>query len=105
MRSLERRARNEEMFRAVNERLQALNEAFEAIGGEPPAFICECDDLHCTEQVFVGVADFERIRGDDRRYVLKPGHEAAIHYERVVERQEEYVVVEKPLEPGVSAAG
>ncbi len=73
------------MFRTVNEKVKELNETFETFTGEPSPFICECDNLECGERISLRVADFDRIRQAPNRFVVKPGHEAAKRYERVVE--------------------
>lgn len=93
-----RRAQNELLFRAVNERVKDLNEAFESVSGEASGFICECDDLDCSEQIPISVAEYERIRAAPRHFVVKPGHEAGLRLERVVERFPDHLVVEKSEE-------
>ena len=51
-------------------------------------------------------SDYERVRADNDRFVVVPGHEDA-HIERVVERNEGYFVVDKrpEAEPFVGADG
>ena len=46
----ERLARNEVLFRAINQRIRELAHRFDA-GGDPVTFICECADETCVEKV------------------------------------------------------
>jgi len=57
--------------------------------------ICECSDTGCTAHLSMSPAEYEAVRADPRRFVVLPGHEAGPDVERVVERHEEYLVVEK----------
>ena len=89
--SPERKARTEAAFREVNERIAENAERFEA--GETD-FICECGDPHCTERVEATLAEYEQVRADGARFLLAPGHSDG-SIERVVERRDSFVVVEK----------
>lgn len=86
----ERAARNEVVFRRVNEEVAGLGQ------GTAPvlSFVCECADAGCIEQVEVALADYEAVRADPRRFLVRPGHERD-EIERVVERHDGYLVVEK----------
>jgi hypothetical protein len=99
VKSAESRAENERLFRGVNEKVKDLNEVFEAVTEDPGEFICECDDLECQAMVFLAVSEFERIHANERHFILVPGHEAGLEFERVVERCDGYVVVEKRVSP------
>ena len=46
----ERAARNEALFRRVNERVEEVNKAFDAILEEAD-FFCECADINCMEKI------------------------------------------------------
>ena len=97
----ERKARiasNEALFRAVNERIEAMNAAFASVV-ETFAVVCECGDTDCVEQLEVAVADYERVRADPALFIVVPGHEIP-DVETVVERAGGYVVVEKDRGPG-----
>lgn len=87
----ERAARNEALFREVNEQVRDLAETFR--DGADATFVCECSDADCTEHVRLSLATYESIRADPRRFVLRPGHESDV--ERVVEQADGYTVVEK----------
>jgi hypothetical protein len=82
--------------RAGNERTRkiALRERFEYTQRVP--FLCECADRSCTEIVMLSLADYERIREHPSRFLLVAGHEdAEADYERIVEAENGYAVVEK----------
>jgi hypothetical protein len=87
----ERAARNEALFREVNEEVARLEQSLE---GGAPQFVCECAAESCVERLTVPMATYERIRSHPRRFVLKPGHEQE-QLERVVDSGNGYVVVEK----------
>jgi antibiotic biosynthesis monooxygenase (ABM) superfamily enzyme len=84
---------NEAIFRQVNEQIRGLNADF---GTERSVMtvVCECGDGECTEQLQIRTQDYERIRGDSRRYVVAKGHEIN-DVERVVEQADGYDVVQK----------
>ena len=90
----ERLARNEVMFRAINERIRELARRFE-VEGEPVAFICECADETCVEKVQLSVEQYDELRALPARFVVVPGHEATPLVERVVFRSEGFVLVRK----------
>jgi hypothetical protein len=89
----ERAARNEALFRRVNERVEDINRAFEPILGEAD-FFCECGDLECMEKLRMSLADYEALRQDPTHFAVKPGHEDP-GTERTVEARTGYLVVEK----------
>jgi hypothetical protein len=92
----ERLARNESLFREVNERVEQLNEE---LGGRSGEFICECSRIDCSELIELTLGEYERARSGGRSFVLFPGHELP-ELERVVEENEQFMIVEK-----VGAAG
>jgi hypothetical protein len=92
---------NEAVFREVNERLRDLNQSFTTLTDRMD-LICECADAGCTAQVSMTPADYERLRSDARRFVVVPGHELA-GVELVVERHDDYYLVEKTGEAAQAA--
>jgi hypothetical protein len=84
---------NEALYRQVNERIEDLNEAFGAITGDF-AVVCECGSLDCTEQIRVSREAYEQTRANPTRFLVRPGHEIP-DVEHVVDRDGDYVVVEK----------
>jgi len=88
----ERIARNEALFREVNERIAESAQRFESHRAE---FVCECADQDCTERVEATLDEYERVRADGTRFLLRPGHVDA-RVERVVEqRSGRFTIVEK----------
>jgi hypothetical protein len=107
---IEQRARNESLFREVNDRIEELSENVEAQGIAPEGglieFHCECGRDGCTERVQMTVAEYQHVRADNDRFALAPGHETP-EMEVVVERGDRFVVVDKlpEAEPLVGADG
>ena len=64
--SLERLARNQALFREVNERV-------EKIAGDNNAveFVCERSNTECIESVELTLAAYERIRSNSTWFVIK----------------------------------
>jgi hypothetical protein len=95
---LQRRiASNETMFRDVNEAVRSGRWPGEE--GAPIAYRCECARLGCSRLIELRTPDYERIRAHPRRFLIAPGHEVA-GAEVVVEKHDNYVVVEKLDEAG-----
>jgi hypothetical protein len=91
-----RQARNEALFREVNERIAEVGEQAQAWSPDGVIeFLCECgEDGGCGERVRVALETYERVRQQDDRFVVRPGHETP-ELERAVEWGDEYVVVDK----------
>src|SRR3954453_20662638 len=96
MPSLEvRLARNEVVFRAINQRIRELAGRFDQAGDEAIAFVCECADETCVERLQLTVEQYDDVRAIPVRFVVRPGHEATPLVERVIYRSEEFVIVRK----------
>jgi len=89
----ERAARNEALFREVNERVERLGRDWR-VDGEPTRFVCECADGECTETVVVPLDVYEDVRAHPRRFLIRPGHEHG-ELETIVAQTGDYAVVEK----------
>ena len=87
----ERAARNEALFRDVNERISETSLAWE---GERLSAMCECHQLQCAETIEVTRAEYEAVRATGDRFLLVDGHKDE-EIERVVDRTDRFVVVEK----------
>jgi hypothetical protein len=87
-----RLAKNEALFRDVNERVQEIATA--ELGRDDIEFLCECVLPECLERIVLSVDEYERVRADPHRFFLKSGHER-LDVEDVVERHEAYAVVRK----------
>ena len=89
----ERLARNETLFRAVNENIEES-----ASSGQPDEhrfeFFCECSNIDCTLLVPMTVSEYEQVRADPRQFVVALGHELP-EIENVVYRTGAYQVVLK----------
>jgi hypothetical protein len=88
-----RAAKNESLFREINERIAELNEAFEEIL-PVSEWICECADQACIEPLPLSLEAYEELREHPARFAVRPGHEL-LEVERVVEEHPEYLIVEK----------
>jgi len=86
-------ARNQSLFRAVNERIAELSRS-----AMFPNFICECADESCDETMALTIEEYEWVRSGANRFAVLPGHELP-EIEDVVEATDRYVVVAK-LGPG-----
>ncbi len=85
-------ARNEALFRQVNERIEEVNQK---VGDDSFSdFLCECGDDDCTAPVSLTLAEYERIRSDPTHFVIANGHEK-VDLEQVIDKNERYSVVEK----------
>jgi hypothetical protein len=93
---VERLARNEALFREVNESVRDVHAAWNAIapGRQPLRIVCECSDQTCTETLDLTPERYAEVRTTPERFILLPGHED-LAIERLVETTEGYVVVEK----------
>jgi hypothetical protein len=91
-----RQSRNEALFREVNERIAELGERAEAWAPDGTIqFMCECgEEGGCGQRVRVPIEVYERVRSQDDRFVVRPGHETP-QIEHAVEWSDDYVVVDK----------
>jgi hypothetical protein len=92
----ERLARNEAIFREVNERIEELAQHGEL---DSLQILCECGDPDCKEPLRVSVAQYERVRQHPTDFFVAPGH-VIPSIERVVEGSEGFEVVRKLAEEG-----
>jgi hypothetical protein len=93
-----RAARNQALFRSVNEQMQAVNDALSAVSGSL-AIACECADTTCIETLEIAADEYEAIRAEPRRFAVLPNH-VYPDVENIVDEGAGYVVVEK-----IAAAG
>jgi hypothetical protein len=95
----ERIARNEAIFRDVNEALKRGR--WPGDQGAIP-FRCECARLGCSTLIDLTSSEYEHIRAHPKWFVVATGHEAP-EGEAVVETHGAHLVVEKLGEAGVVA--
>jgi hypothetical protein len=93
----ERAARNEALFREVNEQVRSLSDQFASDTGTV-GFVCECSRDDCAERLELPIAVYEAVRAHPRRFLVVPGHDG--DFEHVVERSLGYVIVEKEGDAG-----
>jgi hypothetical protein len=91
-----RAAKNQSLFRAVNEELEGLEKSWQL---ENLDLICECAALDCDARIPLAVAEYHAVRAHPRRFFVAPGHEVP-DVERTTERNDRYLVVEKLGEGG-----
>jgi hypothetical protein len=100
-----RQARNEALFRDVNERIAELGDSAQAWSPDGTVeFLCECGvGGGCGERIRMPLTVYERVRAQDDRFVVAPGHET-LEIERAVDWTNDYVIVDKlpPAEPYVA---
>jgi hypothetical protein len=88
----ERVARNEALFREVNERIRQVNE--DAPAAAETSFVCECGDPECTVPVSLTLVEYEEVRSDPTHFAVLPGHVVA-DVEVVIARNDRFAVVRK----------
>ena len=91
----QRAAKNQSLFREVNERIEPLDEAFMIIKFLND-FVCECANESCTEHVELSVEEYEALRQHPKRFFVSPDDDHVWpDVERIAEKHERYWVVEK----------
>ena len=86
----ERLAKNEILFREINERLDEMSVPW----SKTTDYLCECSEMSCTKIVELTNEEYERVRSHATVFVVVPGHERP-EIEKVVERNEAFLLVEK----------
>ena len=84
-------ARNEALFREVNERVREVSDDGPS---ERIEFLCECGDAECTESISLTLMEYERLRDDPLLFGIKGGH-AIPDVEDVVGENERFQTVRK----------
>jgi hypothetical protein len=86
---------NQDVVRSLNEQLDdGLFAPRPPLPDDVNGFLCECSDLDCTCLIYVAPAKYAEVRGNARRFFVRPGHEIP-DIEAVVESTADYCVVEK----------
>jgi len=98
----ERLARNEVLFRNVNEQIEQAAIA-QGIDEHVYEFFCECSNIDCSLRLPLTLAVYEEVRADPTWFVVAPGHELP-EIEVVIRRSAEFQVVRKEGEAGDLAA-
>ena len=94
----QRAARNEALFREVNENIARLEEGYGTTVTEP-VFVCECANDECTEPLVLDLETYRRVREHPRLFFVLSGHQHP-ELEAVVETHRDYLLVKKTGEAG-----
>lgn len=94
----ERLARNEALFREVNERVRSIAIVHGA-DAHVYEFFCECSNADCTFQLRATLAEYEAVRAHGDRFLIAPEHSMP-EIEVVIDKQPGWWVVEKQGEAG-----
>jgi hypothetical protein len=90
-----RLARNEVMFRAINERIRELAHKLGDQEDEDVSFVCECADETCVERISMKLSQYDEVRVLPARFFVVPSHEATPLVETVLFRSADFVIVRK----------
>jgi hypothetical protein len=92
-------ARNEALFREVNERVQEVSEDRATLTTD---FVCECGNAACTDSIALRDEEYEHVRADPLLFAIVPGHEIP-DVEEVVAENQRFFVVRKHVDEGILA--
>jgi hypothetical protein len=100
--SSQRLARNQVIFREVNERLRELADG---VPDGKADYLCECSDVHCADKIELRLPEYESVRARPKSFFIVPGHQR-LEVERVTDELETYMIVEKivPLDETATQA-
>jgi hypothetical protein len=88
-------AKNQSLFREVNERLKEVGAQSKSIPYLEDA-ICECADDACSERISLSAGEYERIRANSVWFAVAAADEHVFpEVERVAEKHDGYWIVEK----------
>ena len=86
-------AKNEELFRKVNERIETVSHTV-AQNDALMEYLCECDRPDCYDRVSATRREYEAVRAESTHFIVLPGHEDP-RVERVALSNERFMIVEK----------
>lgn len=89
-------AKNEALFRSINERVEEIAESFDLFEDKDTLteFFCECGKAECLERIELTRAEYESVRADPSHFAVVPGHESH-DVERIVRPGDRFDVVAK----------
>jgi hypothetical protein len=90
----DRVARNEALFRQVNERVRDVSQAFATLDPSAVEFVCECGLQDCTEPISLRLHEYEAVRAVPTHFFVLPDH-VIPEVEHVVADRGAYVIVNK----------
>jgi hypothetical protein len=94
-------ARNQSLFRAINERIEEVNESFR-LALEEAEYVCECADNDCMDRIALTPEEYHEVRRVPTHFFIRREH-VRPYFERVVQSRDGYVVVEKFGDAGAEA--
>ena len=89
-----RAARNQSLYREVNEKIEMLNQAFGDALDAGSTWVCECADTTCAQALEMTLGEYEQLRTHPNRFAVVHGH-VLEEVEHVVGENDRYQVVEK----------
>jgi hypothetical protein len=89
-------ARNEALFREVNERVKEVSESAPA---ERIEFLCECGDEKCTQSISLSRSEYEALRSDPLLFGIERGH-GIPDVEEVIAENDRFQTVRKHQDEG-----
>jgi hypothetical protein len=96
-----RAARNQSLFRAINERIEEVNESFR-LALEEAEYVCECADDDCMDRIALTPEEYQEVRRVPTHFLIRREH-VHPYFETVVRSHDGYVVVEKFGDAGAEA--
>ena len=90
----EQEARNETIFRDLNEWTMDCNDANGLPGRLTDLYLCECSDGGCTQPISLSRAEYEGIRAEPIRFAIALNHENP-ELDRLVSENERFAIVDK----------
>jgi hypothetical protein len=96
-----RAARNQSLFRAINERIEEVNESFR-LTLEEAEYVCECADNDCMDRIALTPEEYQEVRRAPTHFFIRREH-VHPYFETVVQSHDGYVIVEKFGEAGAEA--
>lgn len=88
-----RAARNQSLYREVNEKIEDMNAAFEDDLSVAAVWICECLSA-CSGRMEMTLREYESVRAHPNHFAVLRGHDDQ-RVEHVVEDHDNYIVVAK----------
>jgi hypothetical protein len=92
--SSQRAARNQSLYREINETISELNRTYAEAGFETNEWICECADTECTTRLQATLDEYETVRSNPRTFIVSPGH-LFPEVERALSENDRFTIVEK----------
>ena len=86
-------AKNESLFREVNERINAIADTFLTGRDDVQRFVCECSRTGCSAPIELTLGEYAIVRARDVSFAVSPGHTDPEH-EHVVLRTDRYWIIE-----------